>query len=243
MRRAGRDAEQHQPAGCGDLAPPGARLRAKPASSRITWSDGITTRMPAGSVRSTSRAATAMAGAVLRATGSSRMARGIDARPLGLVPHQEAMVVVADDDGAAKPALRGSGALSVAARKLAVWSLGEADELLGVHGPRQRPQPRARAPGQNHRMNDRHTIAASRRSEPLAARRAALKKRPAVSRIGRRDCRFSAAAVARGSSGGYRLRPAGPVQQRGGVLPHPRAGAARYCGRRRASAWAGLGRG
>ena len=46
--------------------------RWKPFTSATWWSEGSTARMPSGSLAATCAAASAMAGAVLRATGSTR---------------------------------------------------------------------------------------------------------------------------------------------------------------------------
>src|SRR5262245_59510324 len=57
-------------------APARRTAATKPGPSLMTWSDGMITRMPSGLLRATCRAATAIAGAVLRATGSRMTAHG-----------------------------------------------------------------------------------------------------------------------------------------------------------------------
>ena len=83
-----------------------------------------------------------MAGAVLRATGSSTMARGLNARLLGLLLDQEAMIVVAHDDWRGETLLS-TEPLQRGGEEARGLALEEADELLGIHGARQRPQARA----------------------------------------------------------------------------------------------------
>ena len=80
---AGLDTEQHEAPVAATLA---ARLTADDelrGSSMIAWSDGITTMMADGSVaRPIESAATAIAGAVLRASGSRMIALVVDTGPL-----------------------------------------------------------------------------------------------------------------------------------------------------------------
>ena len=127
----------------------------KPGSSSMTWSDGIRARMPAGSWRATSRAATAAAGAVLRATGSSTMALGVTPARSASSCDQEAVIVVAHDDGRGEARL-GRQPLQRGGEEARGLAVEEADELLGIHGARQRPQPRARAARKNDRKNAVH---------------------------------------------------------------------------------------
>ncbi len=96
----------------------------------------------------TACAASAMAGAVLRPTGSNKMAGGRHAHLAQLLGDQEAVRFVAHDHGRggvrkAREARRGvldHGALA-----------GERQELLGQQLARQRPEARAGAAGENHR--------------------------------------------------------------------------------------------
>ena len=67
------DAEQHERPLAATVAARRTASR-KRASSCTTWSDGITARIASALSRAAIRAATAMAGAVLRATGSSTIA-------------------------------------------------------------------------------------------------------------------------------------------------------------------------
>ena len=123
------------------------RLAAKPARPSTTWSDGMTAIMASADFCA-ERAARQRRRprAVLRATGSRMIASARHGRARQLLAHEEAMVVVADDDRRGK--VRVVDAPQRGAEQAAL-PVEEADELLGIHGPRQRPQPRARAAGQN----------------------------------------------------------------------------------------------
>ena len=66
------DAEQHEPAFGRNRGAPDRLQEARLV--RTTWSDGITARIASALSRAAIRAATAMAGVVLRATGSSTIA-------------------------------------------------------------------------------------------------------------------------------------------------------------------------
>ena len=74
---------------------------------------------------------------------------------LGLLLDEEAVVVVADDDRPGK-AIVGSQALQRGGEKARPLVVEGADELLGVHGPRQRPKAGARAAGQNDGIDGVH---------------------------------------------------------------------------------------
>ena len=86
-------------------------------------------------------AASATAGAVLRPTGSSRMAPAAEAQGPQLLGHREAVRLVAHHDGVVR-------ALDAreACRRLLQHGLppGEGKQLLRIQLPRQRPQARAR---------------------------------------------------------------------------------------------------
>ena len=117
----------------------------------MAWSDGITTRIAVGSSRLTDRAATAIAAAVLRATGSRMIARGVDAGALELLLHQEAMIVVAQQRSAPRsrrPAVR---RFSVAPRKLELWPLKKRMNCFGYmardSGHSRVPEPPERMTG------------------------------------------------------------------------------------------------
>ena len=123
------------------------RLAANAGPSFTTWSEGMTAIMASGDFFRAASAATATAAAVLRATGSRMIASGVMAAPAQLLAHEEAMVVVADDDRRGK--VRVVDAPQRGGEQAAL-TVEEADELLGIHGSRQRPQARARATGQNY---------------------------------------------------------------------------------------------
>ena len=76
------------------------------------------------------------------------MALGRTPARCGLLLDQEAVIVVADDDGRGEARL-GRQPLQRGGQEARRLVVEEADELLGVHGARQRPQPRARAAGEN----------------------------------------------------------------------------------------------
>ncbi len=72
-----------------------------------------------------------------------------------LLAHQEAVVVVADNDRRGE---RGVVDTAQGGAEQRALPIEEADELLGIHRPRQRPQTRAGAAGQDH-GNDHEPIA------------------------------------------------------------------------------------
>ena len=69
-----------------------------PPTSAITWSAASSHSTASGSVSATRIAAAAIAGALLRPTGSSRMRGPGDAGGAELLGDQEAVLLVADDD-------------------------------------------------------------------------------------------------------------------------------------------------
>ena len=70
------------------------------------------------------------------------------------------MVVVADDDRRGE-ALPRTAAAAASRPGSSMPGLEEADELLGIHGPRQRPQARARAAGKDDRIDGFMAVPAS----------------------------------------------------------------------------------
>ncbi len=129
------------------------RLSAKAAASLTTWSDGMTAITASADFCTAASAATATAAAVLRATGSRMIASASMRGARQLLAHEEAVVVVADDDRGGKAAVVDA---PQGGAEQAALPVEEADELLGIHRPRQRPQARAGAAGQDH-GND-HTL-------------------------------------------------------------------------------------
>ncbi len=91
----------------------------------------------------------------------------------GLLLNQEAVVGIADD-GWRLEAQLGSEPLQRGGKEARGLAAGEADELLGVHGPRQRPQPRAGAAGKDDRKKVVHCALPCLRALPRAAALTAL---------------------------------------------------------------------
>src|SRR5262249_48089410 len=93
---------------------------------------------------------------------------GPHTRTPGFILDQESVVIVADHDRRREARPRAQP-LEGGGEKRLLLVVGEADELLGIHGARQRPQARAGTAGQYDGMDCSHKALVSGEASALAA--------------------------------------------------------------------------
>ena len=151
-------------------APARAAAAARPiaaanaASSAIMWSEGSSSISASGSLSASARAATQAAGAVLRPTGSSSKARDGAVDLAQLLGDDKAMFFVGDQQRRGEAIAIGDAAHGLLQQAVRAE---QAQQLLGIKRARHRPQPGARAAGQNDRMN--HAVFPSAPAPPADA--------------------------------------------------------------------------